>query len=278
MLRFVLAGPKGVGKSSIFSKLSPQVSVMSKTGINQTIPIPPSLFSIVTLDFPSTTFSSLTQRDSIPQVLTNSHGIIFVIKDKNFENLREFYSLLQNCEIAPRLFVLFHQFDKLEKESQIEALSSIEHLAEEINLPKENIFKTSLFDGSLSTAFSHIISTLIPNFATLQSIINSISSSISASRVILCDASTFLPICDTAPDRSEQMQPIFDYFLRLYPKKKHLKTISFEANNTIVVFTSISQTVSIFVTVSISGVTPDSIMFNIQRAQPFIENLIQIDL
>lgn len=272
MIKFVLAGPKGVGKSSIFSKLSPQVSMTSKTGINQTIPIPPSLFSIVTLDFPSPTFSALTQRDSIPQVLANADGIIFVIKDRNDENIKEFYSLLRSCELAPKLFVLFHQSDK--QDEQPDELFPIERMAEEINVPKENIFKTSLFDSSLSKAFSMIISKMIPNFDALRLNVNSLSTSILADRIIVCDSSTFLPIYDTAPERSEQMQPIFDYFLRLYPKKKHLKTISFEANNIVVVFTSISSTLSIFVITSNPGVMVDSILFNIQRFVPLIQNLV----
>ena len=137
---------------------------------------------------------------------------------------------------------------------------------------------TSLFDGSLTRAFSIIVSSLIPRFEALKSNLLTLAQSICADRIILCDASTFLPIFDNASDRPEQTQPFFDYFLRIYPKKKHLKTMTFEANNAVVVFTIISELAGIFVSASNQNITTDSIMFNIHRALPLIQELVQVNV
>jgi len=274
MLRFVLVGPKAVGKSSIFSRLSPQANGFAKFGSSQTIPIPPALFSVVTLDFPSPTFSSLTQRDSIPQVFSNAHAVIFVLSDPKDESMVELYSLLMRHNFSQKRFILLHQIDKYEKDAQTSKLNELALNAEKVGIPITNCFATSLFDGSLSKTFSKIVTSQMPHFNQLQIYVNLIAQACQANRVIICDSATFLPICDSSDNRSENPQPICEYFLKIYPKKKSIKTISFECESSIVVFTMVSATTGIFVSSSSSNITTDSILFNIKRSLPKLQELI----
>lgn len=278
MLRFVLAGPKGTGKSSIFSRLSPQASGSTKSGVSQTVPIPPSLFSVVTLDFPSPTFSALTQRESIPQVLANAHAIIYCMKDSKDDNLRQLQSLLQSCDLSPRLFVLLHQIDRINSENQASYIAESIETAGEIGVPPEKCFATSLFDGSLTQSFSKIVADLIPNYNNLQKCVTNLSKSLRGSRVVILDASTFLPICDSSPDKSEQQQPIFDFFLKIYPKKNSMKTLKFECNSSVLVYTVLSKTAGVFVSSVENSVTTDAILFNVERATPMLKELINLKL
>lgn len=277
MLRFVLAGPKGTGKSSIFSRLSPQATGTTKHGISQTIPIPPALFSVVTLDFPSSTFS-LTQRDSIPQVLSNAHAIIYCMKDQHDDNLRQLHSLLQNSDLKPQMFVLFHQIDRIEKDNQAAAIEEAVATAGEVGIPKERVFATSLFDGSLTNAFSKSVAALIPKYEKIEKIVELLAKSLKGSRIIIVDAATFLPVCDSAPDRAEQLQPIFDFFLKMYPRKNTMKKLMFECNNSTIVYRTLSKTTGIFVASLDSSVTTDAILFNVDRARPMLKELISLNV
>lgn len=277
MLRFVLAGPKGAGKSSIFSRLSPQASGSTKSGTIQTTPIPPALFSVVTLDFPSSTFSSITQRDAIPQVILNAHAIIYVTKESNVENLKQLNSLLSNCDLTPKLFFLLHQIDRIDKDEQTKLINQSHELAKQEGICEENCFATSLFDGSLTYAFSSIISHMLPQYEKLNIAIKNLAKSLKADRILICDAATFLPVCSSNPDKLDLPQPIFDFFLRVYPKKNPLVTLTFECNNSVVVFTTISDTTGIFICSTNTSITTDAIMFNIQRALPTLKELVKIE-
>lgn len=277
MLRFVLAGPKGTGKSSIFSRLSPQATGITKSGISQTIPIPPALFSVVTLDFPSSTFS-LTQRDSIPQVLANAHAIIYCMKDQKDDNLRQLHSLLQNSDLKPQMFVLFHQIDRIEKDNQGGAITEAIATAGEVGIGKERVFPTSLFDGSLTNAFSKIVAALIPKYDRVEKTVEQLSASLKGSRVIILDAATFLPICDSSPERTEQLQPIFEFFLKMYPRKNIMKKLMFECNNSVVVYRTLSKTTGIFVSALDSSVTTDAVLFNVERTKPMLKELISLNI
>ena len=277
MLRFVLVGPKGVGKSSIFSRLSPQATGSSRFGSNQTIPVPPSLFSVVTLDFPSLTFSSLTQKESLPQVISSSNAIIFVITDSKDENLFEFFNLLTKFDFHQNRYILFHQIDKIDKDLHKIKFEEIIKNSQNVGVNQNNCFLTSLFDGSLPKTFTKIVSTLLPNFEKLNSLIYQFSEACQASRVIICDSATFLPICDTSENKSEQPQPIFDFFLRIFPKKKLMKTITFESNTSILVFTTLTNNTYIFITSSSTHITTDSILFNIKRILPKLQKYVVID-
>jgi hypothetical protein len=275
MLRFVLAGGKGTGKSTIISRFSRQASGPTRSGANQTIPIPPALFSVVTLEFPSPTISALTQRDSIPQVLVHAHAIIFCLKDPKDSNLQQFHRLLVNCDLTPRLFVILHKVDRIEKENQPAVLRDVCETASAVGIAPESCFATSMFDGSLTLAFSQIVGRLLPNFVALKRCVEALSGAFKAARVIVLDGATFLPICDSDPTNSKQPQPIFDFFLKIYPRRNPLKTLVFECNSSVVAYTVISKTAGIFVASTDTSLTTDAILFNVRRAIPTLKSLLK---
>jgi GTPase SAR1 family protein len=274
MIRLVLAGSKGTGKSSIFSRVSPQASAPTKSGATQTIPIPPALFSVVTLDFPSPTFSAVTQREFIPQVLSNAHAIIFCLKDSKDDNLKQFTRLSRTCDLSPRLFVVLHKIDRLDRDQQAAVFGEAVATAAEVQIGADDCFATSLFDGSLTRAFSQIVARLLPKFAQLRHVVNLFATSFKSSRVIVLDGATFLPICDSDPGRADQPQPIFEFFLRTYPKRNPLQTLAFECNSSVVVYAVIGSTAGIFVSSTEPSVTTDAILFNIQRIVPLLRRLV----
>jgi hypothetical protein len=273
MLRFVLAGAKGTGKSTIISRFSRQASGPTRLGANQTIP--PAVFSVVTLEFPSPTISALTQRDSIPQVLANAQAIIFCLKDPKDSNLQQFCRLLQNCDLRPKLFVILHKVDKIEKENQPAVIREVGETAAVVGVSPECCFATSVFDGSLTRAFSQIVANLLQNFAALKRAVEVLAASFKNARVIVLDAATFLPICDSDPSSSKQPQPIFDFFLRAYPRRNPLETLVFECSSSVVVYTVLSETAGIFVSSTEQSLTTDAVLFNVQRAIPTIRPLLK---
>jgi GTP-binding protein EngB required for normal cell division len=275
MLRFVLAGAKSTGKSTIISRFSRQASGPARSGATQTIPIPPAVFSVVTLEFPSPTISALTQRESIPQVLANAHAIIFCLKDPKDPNLAQFHRLLQNCDLSPRLFIILHKVDRIDKESQPAVLRDVHETAAAVGVAPDGCFATSMFDGSLTRAFSQIVANLLPNFAVLKRNVELLAGSFKAARVIVLDGATFLPICDSEPANPKQPQPIFDFFLRIYPRRNPLKTFVFECNSSVVVYTLISKAVGIFVSSTEQTLTTDAILFNVRRAIPTLKALLK---
>lgn len=274
MQRFVLVGQQGVGKSSIFSRLSPQATSLTKLGSSQTIPIPPALFSVVTLDFPSPNFTLSTPLENIPQVFSTADAIIFVMIDPEDPNLKDLFSLLTRYNLQQHRYVLFHQVDKVDKDQQEELFQKAVENAKANGIPAENCFETSLFDGSISRTIPKIVASLMPHFKELEEYVKKIHTACKATRVIICDSATFLPICDTMPDRPEQPLPIFEYLLHIYPKGKELKTVTFECNTSVVVFTPITEKAGIFIATSANGVTTDAILFNIKRALPTLSKLI----
>jgi hypothetical protein len=274
MLRLVLAGSKGTGKSSIFSRVSPQASGPTKSGASQTIPIAPALFSVVTLDFPSPTFSAVTQREFIPQVLSNAHAIIFCLKDSKDDNLKQFTRLSRLCHVSPGLFVIIHKIDRVDRDQQAAVFNEAVATAAEVQIPADHCFATSLFDGSLTRAFSQIIARLLPRFAQLRRVVDLFAGSFKSSRVIILDGATFLPILDSDPGRADQPQAIFEFFLRTYPKRNPLQTLTFESNSSVAVYAIISKTAGIFVSSTEPSVTTDAIMFNIQRIVPTLKGLV----
>jgi hypothetical protein len=275
MLRFVLAGAKGTGKSTIISRFSRQASCSTRFGANQTLPIPPALFSVVTLEFPSPTISALTHRESIPQVLANAHAIIFCLKGPKDANLQQFHRLLLNCDLSPKLFAILHKVDRIEKENQPAVIRDLRETAAAFGIAEESCFATSMFDGSLTRAFSQIVANLLPNFATLKRSIELLATSFKSARIIILDAATFLPICDSDPANSKQPQPIFDFFLKEYPKRNSLKTFVFESSSSVVVYTVLSKTAGIFVASTEQSVTTDAILFNVRRAIPTLKPLLK---
>jgi hypothetical protein len=276
MLRFVLTGPKGTGKSSIFSRLSPQASASTKSGPSQTVPVPPALFSVVTLDFPSPTFSSITQREYIPQVLSSAHAIVYCMKDPQDANLAQLPALLQNCELTPQLFVILHKIDQVDRDQQAGHIEAAIATATQNGIPAINCFATSLFDGSLAGAFSQMIGRLLPAFDRLKQSVDLIAASLKNSRVVILDGATFLSICDSARDRPNQHQPVFDFFLRLHSRRNPIKTICFESNGSGIVYTTLSKTTGIFVVSSEATLTTDAILFNLQRAIPLLKDLVAL--
>jgi hypothetical protein len=91
---------------------------------------------------------------------------------------------------------------------------------------------------------------------------------------MILDAATFLPICDSGPEKTDQPQPIFDFFLRLYPKNNPMKTLMFECNSSVVVYTKLSKTTGIFVSSTEPSVTTDTVLFNVERAAPTLKRLV----
>ncbi|OHT11405.1 hypothetical protein TRFO_19132 [Tritrichomonas foetus] len=275
MLRFVLAGPKGTGKSSIYSHLSPQATGSTKSGASQTIPIPMTLFSVVTLDFPS----AITQRDSIPQVLSNAHAIIYCMKNPKDENLQQLKSLLTSCGLNPKQYILLHQIDRIEKEEQAQKIEESKQTAESVGIPHNHCFATSLFDGSLKRSFSQILADFLPQYTKLTRCVRNLASSFHPCHIIIVDAATFLPIYDSDPEKGEQPQPIFDFFLRIYSRKNPMKTLMFECNSSVVVYTALSKTTGIFVSsTNENAITTDAILFNVQRALPTLRELVKPEL
>ena len=276
MLRFVLAGPKGAGKSSIYSHLSPQATGPSKTGSGQTVSIPSTLFSIMTLDFPL----AMTQRDTIPQVLSNAHAIIYCMKSSRDENLQQLQSLLSSCGIkVPKQYVLLHQVDLVEKEEQAEKFNEAKQTAEAAGIPSERCFMTSLFDGSLKRSFSKIVADFLPKYNQLTKCVSNLAASFQSCHIVIVDAATFLPICDSDPEKGEQPQPIFDFFLRIYSRKNPMKTLMFECNLSVVVYTVLSKTTGIFISsTNEESMTTDAILFNVERALPTLRELVKPDL
>jgi GTP-binding protein EngB required for normal cell division len=272
MIPLVLAGSKGTGKSSIFSRVSPQASSPTKSGATQTIP--PALFSVMTLDFPSPTFSAGTQRDSIPQVLLNAHAIIFCLKDSKDDNLKQFKRLWAARERSPRLFVVLHKIDRVDQQAIV--FSEMVATAAEIEIPADHCFATSLFDGSLTRAFSQIVARLLPKFAELRRVVDLFARAFKASRVIVLDGATFLPICDSDPTRTEDPQAIFEFFLRTYPRRNPLQTLTFESSSSVVVYAVISNTAGIFVSSTEPSMTTDAILFNLQRIAPKLKDLVTL--
>lgn len=284
VLRFVLAGQKGAGKSSIYSHLSPQAIGSTKSGNRQTIPISMTLLSIVTLDFPS----AIGQRDTIPQVLSNAHAIIYVMKDPKDEYLQQLKSLLTSRGLdnsnstggKVRVYVLLHQIDRIDKEKQEDSLQEAIETASNADIEKDHVFATSIFDSSLKRSFSRIISDFIPMYNQLEKCVNNLASSFhfvdQPCHVVIVDAATFLPIYDNDPDKDDQLQPIFDFFLNIYTLKNPMKTLTFESNNAVVVYTALSKTAGIFVSsTNEESVTTDAILFNVQRALPTLRELVK---
>ena len=272
MLKFVLAGAKGIGKSSIFSRIMPQnVSITQSQSY-----VPPALFSLVTLDFPSPTFSDLTQQDSIPQVISSASGIIYCLKDPDDNNLSQLCNILQSCGLKPNIFVLLHQVDKLPKDQQSESLSELKNKCNELGISENNCYATSLFDGSLTKAFTGIINCLLPNFNEIKQKIVMLSKSFNGSRVILVDNASFLPICDSESNgNTVQLQPIFDFYLKSYAKQNPMKTFKFECDSNVIVFQKISKTTGIFVSSTFENITTDAILFNIKRIKPSLKEFVK---
>jgi Ras-related GTP-binding protein A/B len=230
----------------------------------------------VTLDFPSPTFSSITQRESIPQVLSSAHAIVYCMKDPEDDNIRQLPALLQNCELTPRLFVILHKIDLIEARNQGEHIQAAVETANQNGIPRENCFATSLFDGSLARAFSQMIARLLPTFARLKHSVDLIASALKNSRVVVLDGATFLPICDSNPEKPDQHQPVFDFFLRVHPRRNPIKTICFESNGSAIVYTVLSRTTGIFVVAGEPTVTTDAILFNLRRAIPVLSDLVTL--
>ena len=275
MLRFVLVGQQGVGKSSIFSRLSPQATSLTKYGSSQTIPIPPALFSVVTLDFPSPNFTLSTPLENIPQVFSTADALIFVMIDPQDANLADLVSLLKKYNLTPKVYVLLHQIDKCDKNDQPELFAKAKQNAKINGLSEENCFETSLFDGSINRTIPKIVASLMPHIKELNEYAQKIHTSCQASRVMICDSATFLPICDTEPNKPEQPSAIFEYLLHIYPKGKDMKSVTFECNNSVVVFSPINDKAGIFISSTSSGVTTNAIQFNIARALPTLQKLVE---
>jgi Ras-related GTP-binding protein A/B len=208
-------------------------------------------------------------------VLANAHAIIFCLKDPKDPNLGQFHRLLQNCDLSPRLFVFLHKADRVDKDSQPAVLRDVQETGAAVGIAPDGCFATSMFDGSLTRAFSQIVANLLPNFAVLKRNVELLAASFKSARVIVLDGATFLPICDSDPANPKQPQPIFDFFLRIYPRRNPLKTFVFECNSSVVVYTLISKTAGIFVSSAEQALTTDAILFNVQRALPTLKALLK---
>lgn len=276
MLKFVLAGAKGIGKSSIFSRIMPQNVSITRSQSNSQAYVPPALFSIVTLDFPSPTFSDLTQSDSIPQVISSACGIIYCLKDPDDDNLNQLCSILRNCGLNPNIFVLLHQVDKIQRDEQSNNLNVLKRKCSAIGIDENNCFATSLFDGSLTKAFTRIVNSLLPNIREIKQKIGMLSESFSGSRVVLVDNASFLPICDSDENGSPlQLQPIFDFYLKAYAKRNPMKTFSFVCDTNAIVFQKISKTAGVYVSTSSDNISTDAILFNLRRLKPSLKALMK---
>lgn len=277
MYRFVLVGQQGVGKSSIFSRLSPQSSPSLALGSNQSVPIPPALFSVVTLDFPSTNFTSSTSLDNLPQVLSTAHAILFIMSDPEDPNLNDLISLLTKYNLNQKRYVFLHQVDKFDKESYPYLLEKAKQNASRNGIDESHFFETSLFDGSINRTIPKIVTSLMPHYSELENYIAKLHKSCNATCVIICDAATYLPICNSMPNQPEQPTSIFEFILKVYPKGNKLTSVIFECNNSVVVFKPINDKAGIFITSSADGVTTDGIQFNINHALPTLRKLISIE-
>ena len=275
MLRFVLVGQQGVGKSSIFSRISPQATSLTKYGSSQTIPIPPALFSVVTIDFPSPNFTLSTPLENIPQVFSTADAIIFVMVDPEDPNLSDLLSLLKKYSLQPKVYVLLHQIDKFDKSEQPELFEKVKENAKNNGISEENCFETSLFDGSISRTIPKIVASLMPKINELEECAQRIHKACQATRVLICDSATFLSVCDTNPNRPELPTAIFEYILHIYPKGKDLKAVTFECNNSVIVYSPINEKAGIFISSASNSVTTTAIQFNIKRALPQLQQLIQ---
>lgn len=283
-ISFVLAGQKGAGKSSIYSQFSPQATGSTKSGNRQSAPIPMTLFSIVTIDFPSV----IMQRDTLPQYISTANVIIYVMKDPKDEYLQQFKSLLTSCGLdnsnstggEVRMYVLFHQIDRIDKEKQSDSIQEAVDTARNAGIEENHVFATSLFDGSLKRSFSKIISDFIPSYNQLEKCVNNLARSFQfmdqPCHVVIVDAATFLPIFDNDPEKDEQLQPIYDFFINSYSPENQMKTLTFESNSAVVVYTTLSKTTGIFVSsTNEESITTDAILFNIQRAIPTLRDLVK---
>lgn len=287
MLSFVLAGQKGAGKSSIYSHLSPQATLSTKFGNRQTIPIPMTLFSIVTLDFPST----IVQSDSIPQVLSDSHAVIYCMTNPQDDYLVQLKTFLTdrgldnpqvNSSRKTRMYVLLHQIDRIEKEFQDQTYQTAVSAAEAIGIPADHVFTTSLFDGSLKRSFSKIVSDFMPQYSKLEKCVTNLARSFQfmdqPCHIVIVDAATFLPIYDNDPEKDDQLPPIFDFFLNIYPMKNPMKTLTFESNSSVLIYTTLSKTTGILVSsTNEESITTDAILFNVQKALPTLRELVKPD-
>lgn len=210
------------------------------------------------------------------------------MKDPKDEYLQQLKTLLTSCGLdnsnstgdKVRMYVLFHQIDRLDKENQSDQIREAIKTAQEAGIEEDHVFATSLFDGSLKRSFSKIVSDFIPSYDQLERCVNNLACSFQfmdqPCHVVIVDAATFLPIFDNDPEKDDQLQPIFDFFINIYPLKNPMKTLTFESNSAVVVYTSLSKTTGIFVSsTNEESVTTDAILFNIQRALPTLRELVK---
>lgn len=277
MFRFVLVGQQGVGKSSIYSRLSPQSSPSLALGSNQSVPIPPALFSVVTLDFPSSNFTSSTPLDSLPQVLLNAHAILFIMSDPEDPNLSDLVQLLNKYNLEQKRYVFLHQVDKFDKDDYPAIVEKAKANAKKNGVDDNHFFESSLFDGSINRTIPKIVTSLMKRYNELEEYVAKIHEACDATCVIVCDAATFLPICNSMPNSPESPTSIFEFLLKVYPKGNELKSLSFECNSSVIAYKPINDKAGIFISSIADGVTTDGLMLNITRAIPKLRSLLSVE-
>jgi hypothetical protein len=174
------------------------------------------------------------------------------------------------------MYAILHRIDCVEKDQRAAVIEGFKKNCSDFGILPEHCFATSLFDGSLTRAFSTIVSTLLPRFDRLENVVKSLANAFKQSRVMILDAATFLPVCDSDPEKIDQPQPIFDFFLRLYPRNNPMKTLMFECTTGVVVYTKLSKTTGIFVSTTEPTVPGDAVMFNIRRAIPVLKEFVSL--
>ncbi|QHS75168.1 Rag GTPase GTR1 [Saccharomyces paradoxus] len=303
--KLLLMGRSGSGKSSMRSIIFSNYSAFDTRRLGATIDVEHShlrFLGNMTLNlwdcggqdvFMENYFTK--QKDHIfqmVQVLIHVFDVESTEVLKDIEIFAKALKQLRKYSPDAKIFVLLHkmdlvQLDKREELFQI-MMKNLSETSSEFGFPNLIGFPTSIWDESLYKAWSQIVCSLIPNMSNHQSNLKKFKEIMNALEIILFERTTFLVICSSNgensnedhdssensnvlldPKRFEKISNIMKNFKQSCTKlKSGFKTLIL--NNNIYV-SELSSNMVCFIVLKDMNIPQELVLENIKKAKEFFQ-------
>ncbi|CAI4035365.1 hypothetical protein SMKI_13G0120 [Saccharomyces mikatae IFO 1815] len=303
--KLLLMGRSGSGKSSMRSIIFSNYSAFDTRRLGATIDVEHShlrFLGNMTLNlwdcggqdvFMENYFTK--QKDHIfqmVQVLIHVFDVESTEVLKDIEIFAKALKQLRKYSPDAKIFVLLHkmdlvQLDKREELFQI-MMRNLSETSSEFGFPNLIGFPTSIWDESLYKAWSQIVCSLIPNMSNHQSNLKKFKGVMNALEIILFERTTFLVICSSNgensddghestdnsnalldPKRFEKISNIMKNFKQSCTKlKSGFKTLIL--NNNIYV-SELSSNMVCFIVLKEMNIPQELVLENIKKAKEFFQ-------
>ncbi|CAI4952405.1 CFC_HP_G0031210.mRNA.1.CDS.1 [Saccharomyces cerevisiae] len=303
--KLLLMGRSGSGKSSMRSIIFSNYSAFDTRRLGATIDVEHShlrFLGNMTLNlwdcggqdvFMENYFTK--QKDHIfqmVQVLIHVFDVESTEVLKDIEIFAKALKQLRRYSPDAKIFVLLHkmdlvQLDKREELFQI-MMKNLSETSSEFGFPNLIGFPTSIWDESLYKAWSQIVCSLIPNMSNHQSNLKKFKEIMNALEIILFERTTFLVICSSNgensnenhdssdnnnvlldPKRFEKISNIMKNFKQSCTKlKSGFKTLIL--NNNIYV-SELSSNMVCFIVLKDMNIPQELVLENIKKAKEFFQ-------